>query len=260
MLVYGAAVEAERLTVEYSTLPLPFWPERLSGFKIALLADFHLRGRHSLKLCKRAVAAALDAGPDMVAILGDVVGYWSPEFPAMIGEMFEPLLLMDGAAVAVYGNHDYDGGPPENLGTIYAELNIKLLRNNSWQHKGITWVGVDSAAANRSDAVAAMEGVEGPAVCLWHEPDPVEFLPNGCSLLVSGHSHGGQFRFPGGFTPMHTGLGRNYPRGWYPKARTPLYVSRGIGTTGPPSRFLCPPEVSILTLVPDKRYPYIPKN
>jgi predicted MPP superfamily phosphohydrolase len=68
--------------------------------------------------------------------------------------------------------------------------------------------------------------------------------------MMSGHSHGGQFRFPGGYTPMHTDLGRAHPRGFYPDAPTPLYVSRGIGTTGPPSRFNCPPEVAILTLMP----------
>jgi predicted MPP superfamily phosphohydrolase len=260
MLLYGAAVEAGRLTVERSTLPVPFWPERLNGFKIALLADFHLRGRTSLKLCKQAVAAALEASPDMVAIVGDVVSYWSPEFPAMVGEMLEPLLLMNGAAVAVYGNHDYDLGPPENLGLIYNELNIKLLRNDSWHHAGITWVGVDSASKGLDNPNRAMAGVEGPAICLWHEPDVVDLLPKGCSLMLSGHSHGGQFSFPGGFTPMHTDLGRIYPRGFYPDAPTPLYVSRGIGTTGPPSRFLCSPEVSILTLVRDERYPFVPSD
>jgi predicted MPP superfamily phosphohydrolase len=249
MLLYGATVEADRIILESRTLELPGWPENVRGLKIALLADFHLRGRYSLKLCKRAVAAALEAEPDVVAIVGDVVGYWAPQFPEMLGELFEPLTAMNGSAIAVYGNHDYELGPPENLGTIYEDLNIKLLRNESWVHKGVTWVGVDSAAMRRSDPCRAMSGVEGPAICLWHEPDLVWMLPKGCSLMLSGHSHGGQFRFPGGFTPMHTNLGRRYPRGFYPTARTPLYVSRGIGTTGPPSRFLCPPEVSILTLV-----------
>ncbi len=250
MLAYGAIFESENLRVEFKTLPVPFWPEELRGFRIALLADFHLRGPYSMKLCQRAVAATLAADPDMVAIVGDVVSYWAPEFPALVGEMLEPLLMMEGSVVAVYGNHDSVLGPASTLGTIYKELNIKLLQNESWEHKGITWVGVDSAAAYWAEPKRAMEGVTAPAVCLWHEPDLVDRLPKGCSLMVSGHSHGGQFRFPGGYTPMHTDLGRRYPRGFYPKAPTPLYVSQGIGTTGPPSRFLCPPEVSILTLVP----------
>ena len=250
MLLYGAVVEADRLVVEERTLALPNWPERLAGFRLAVLADFHLRGPYSLQLAKRAVAAALESDPDMVAIVGDVVGCWDLNSPALIGEALEPLLLMDGRAVAIPGNHDYEHGSPEILRPILNELNIRLLRNEAWQRGEVTWVGLDSAGESRANPWHAMRGVSGPSICLWHEPDLVEMLPHGCSLMVSGHTHGGQFRFPGGFTPMHTNLGRKYPRGFYPEAPTPLYVSRGIGTTGPPSRFNCPPEVSVLSLVP----------
>jgi predicted MPP superfamily phosphohydrolase len=31
-----------------------------------------------------------------------------------------------------------------------------------------------------------------------------------------------------------------------------LYVSRGSGTWGPPIRFLAPPEVTVIDLVPEK--------
>ncbi len=250
MLAYGVVVEAGRLTVEHHVLKLPGWPERLSGYRIALLADFHLRGPWSFELSARAVAAALSADPDMIAIAGDVVGYWTVESARMVGELLEPLLLMQGNVVAVPGNHDYDGGTPELLAPIFEELNIKLLRNESWKHDMVTWVGVDSAAVYRANPWQAVRGVTGPAICLWHEPDLVDLLPDGLLLMLSGHSHGGQFTFPGGYTPMHTDLGRKYPRGFYPEAPTPLYVSRGIGTTGPPSRFRCPPEVAILTLMP----------
>jgi predicted MPP superfamily phosphohydrolase len=250
MLLYGAAVEADRVVIEKLTLALPSWPERLAGFRIAVLADFHLRGPRSLQLAKRAIAAALSSDPDMVAIVGDVVGTWTLDSAAMIGEAFEQLRMMEGRAVAIPGNHDYHQGSPELMRPILKEYNVRLLRNQSWHHEGITWVGVDSASASRANPWRAMRAVSGPAVCLWHEPDLVAMLPHGCSLMLSGHTHGGQFRFPGGFTPMHTELGRAYPRGYYPDAPTPLYVSRGIGTTGPPSRFNCAPEVSVLTLVP----------
>lgn len=250
LLIYGAAVEAGEIVVERHTLALRGWPERLRGYKIAVLADLHIRGPHTQALGKMAVAAALDESPDFVVLPGDTVAYWAMSIPRLIGDMLEPLLLMNGSAAAVVGNHEYDCGSPSLLAPILDELNIRFLRNESWHHDGVTWVGVDSAIARRDDVVKSMHGVTGPAVCLWHEPDMVDHLPPGCALMISGHSHGGQFRFPGGFTPMHTNLGRKYPRGYYPHAPTPLYVSRGIGTTGFPSRFLCPPEVSILTLVP----------
>jgi predicted MPP superfamily phosphohydrolase len=249
-LTYGALVEAQNLVLERRTLALPKWPERLRGYRIALLTDFHIGSKVSVKLTKRAITMALDESPDMVLIAGDFVEAWRTSTPWLLGECLEPLLAMEGNVVAVPGNHDYYGADPEVLGMICDELNIKLLRNESWKHGGVTWVGVDSAYELRADPVKAMEHVNEPAIALWHEPDLVNFLPAGCALQVSGHSHGGQFRFPGGYTPMHTTLGKRYPRGFYPEAPTPLYVSRGVGTTLFPSRFMCPPEVSLLTLVP----------
>lgn len=248
LLVYGAVHESKNLVLEEHTLKLPNWPDRLRGYRVAVLADLHLRGRPSVELAKRAVLMAIEQNPDMVVIAGDLVGYWQPECPEWLGEVLEPLLIMGGNAIAIPGNHDYEYGDPMLLGLVLDQLNIRLLRNESWLHDGIHWVGVDSAIVNKHRPKRAMEGVDGPAVCLWHEPDMVDELPAGCSLMIAGHSHGGQFTFPGGYTPMHTHLGRRYPRGFYPGASTPLYVSRGVGTTGPPSRLNCPPEVAILTL------------
>lgn len=251
VFLYGMLKESNELVTERRTLPLPGWPERLRGYRIAVIADLHLRNDPwSTKLAQDAVTVALEENVDMVVLPGDFVAYWKAESPRVLGEILEPLLMMDGNVVAVPGNHDYVHGSPEILEMILGELNIRLLRNESWRRDGVTWVGVDSAVAHQADPVRAMAGVSDPAICVWHEPDAVDRLPSGCALMLSGHSHGGQFRLPLGITPMHSKMGKKYPRGFYSEAPTPLYVSRGVGTTGPPSRFLCPPEVSILTLVP----------
>lgn len=269
LLVYGALYESKRLVVERRTIALPKWPERLTGFKIALLGDFHVRDRYSLDLAKRAVAEALDATPDMVVLIGDFVGYWKSESARMLGDLLEPLLLMDGNVVAIPGNHEYWNGDPCLLQPILDELNIKFLRNAHWTHLGINWVGIDSANMGRHDPYRAVHGVDvpsgrpetshGPAthatptIVLWHEPDPIDELPFRADLQLSGHAHGGQWRFPG-WTPMSTRNGEKYVGGFFSRrGETPLYVTRGVGTTGPPARFLCPPEVAILTLVPGPR-------
>jgi predicted MPP superfamily phosphohydrolase len=251
MAAYGYLVEARRLVVERRTLPLPKWPERLRGFKIAVLADLHVSNERTAALASDAIALALDEEPDMVVLAGDFVENWRRETPKQIGDILEPLLLMEGSVVAIPGNHDYEGGTPEFLGMILDELNIHFLRNESWKHMGIQWVGIDSACVYQTDVVRAFKGVQGePVIALWHEPDLVGQLPKGVALQISGHGHGRQFVFPGGFAPMHTKFGKRYSGGWYPDAPTPLYVSRGVGTTLLPIRFNCPPEVAILTLVP----------
>lgn len=251
-LAYGSLVEARRLVLERRTLRLRGWPSHLRGTRIALLADFHLHDAPSVELAERAVAMALDEAPDMVVLAGDLITVWKPEVVAMLGRVLEPMLLMHGSVVAVPGNHEYFRGTPALLQPVFDELGIRLLRNEVWKHGGIQWVGVDSANAGKADPFAPMaqafEDPESPVVVVWHEPDMVEWLPRGAALMLSGHSHGGQFTFPWGWTPMHTRHGERYVRGFFPDAPTPLYVTRGVGTTFFPSRLGCAPEVSLLTI------------
>ncbi len=248
-VTYGALVEARNLVLERKSLTLPLWPDRLSGFKVALLTDFHIGSQCSIEMAQRAISMAIDEKPDMVVLAGDFVESWQTASYGQLMESLELLLLMQGSVVAVPGNHDYENGTPDLLEPIFSDLHITLLRNQIWEHKGVAWVGIDSALGGTADPVWTVEKLKtDPAIAIWHEPDLVGMLPKKCALQLSGHTHGGQFRFPGGFTPMHTDLGKTYPRGFYPNAPTPLYVSRGIGTTFLPTRFLCPPEVAILTL------------
>lgn len=249
LVARGMLHGADDLRLERMTLRLAGWPEGLRGYKIAVLADLHLGGDYSVRRSQRAVAMALDAGPDFVALVGDYVNLWQEGSARWIGDTLAPLRLMGGAAAAVPGNHDYRMGHPVLLGPIFEELGIRLLRNESWIHGGVTWVGVDSAVVGRARPQAAMQGVEGPAVCLWHEPDVVADLPPGCALMLSGHAHGGQGKIFGR-TPVKTKLGSKYVDGFFPDTPTPLYVSRGVGTTLFPTRLDVPPEVTILTLEP----------
>jgi predicted MPP superfamily phosphohydrolase len=250
MLVYGALVESKRLVLERKTLPLKDWPEDLEGFRVAVISDLHLRDRFSEELAERAVALALDQNPDVIVLPGDFVDYWKSASDAMLRRVLAPLAARAEDTLAVPGNHDYRCGDIDRLAAVLDEVGIRLLRNDKVRVRGITWLGLDSAVEGMARPGAVTLGPDDrPCVALWHEGDLVAMLPDGCALQISGHSHGGQWRFPGGFTPMHSFLGKRYPRGWYPDTETPLYVSRGVGTTGPPTRFNCPPEVSLLTLV-----------
>jgi predicted MPP superfamily phosphohydrolase len=253
-LVYGSLVAANQMVVERKTLRLPRWPKHLSGYRIGLLADLHVRDRYTVALTQRAVEAVLWEAPDTYVIAGDFVGYYKPEVPWLLEEALESFRRSGNPVLGVPGNHDYWSGNPTLLAPVLDGLGIRLLRNEVVSHDGIVWAGIDSYNALHSDPFTTMakahQAVDDgqPVVAIWHEPDAVEFLPEGASLMLSGHSHGGQFRLPWGWTPMHTRGGEKYVEGFYPDAPTPVYVSRGLGTTGPPSRLGVLPEVTILTL------------
>jgi predicted MPP superfamily phosphohydrolase len=166
-LIYGALVESKRLVVDRIDVPLEGLPSRLDGYRIAVLADFHIGHRWSIDLAQQAIDLALDESPDMVALVGDYVSYWDTSSPAKLGEILEPLLMMNGNVVAVPGNHDYRKGSPEILRIIFDELNIKLLRNENWTHDGICWVGIDSYNADHANvAKAFLNASEEPKIVL----------------------------------------------------------------------------------------------
>ena len=250
VVVRGMLHGVDDLRLERRTLPLVGWPERLRGFRIAVLADLHVGGEWSVRRARRAVEMAVAERPDAVALVGDYVNVWQAGSLGWLAETLEPLRGFAGPKVAIPGNHDYHRGRPERLAPLFEGLDVALLRNASLVADGVAWVGVDSAIEGRARPETALRGVDGPAVCLWHEPDLVDDLPPGCALMLSGHAHGGQGRLFGRFRPVKTKRGAKYVEGFFPDAPTPLYVSRGVGTTLFPLRLDVPPEVSLLTLTP----------
>src|SRR5579885_1194709 len=155
MLLYGAFVEAERLVVERKRIRLRRWPKELDGYRIGLIADFHLRDRHTVDLTKRAIDALMAENPDVIVIAGDFVGYWKPESPWLLGDALEALEPMAGRILAVPGNHDYWAGDAAFLEPVCEMLGIRLLRNESWEMDEIEWIGIDSLNACRADPASA---------------------------------------------------------------------------------------------------------
>jgi predicted MPP superfamily phosphohydrolase len=251
LLAYGMLFETRKLVVEEQTLRLPRWPHEMEGYRIGLLADLHLRpGKLTLSQCKRAVEAVLLGDPDAVILVGDYVGMWQDGVDDLLAEGLSELRRFRGPKIAIPGNRDYLGDTPDRLLPIFDPLGIQLLRNEAVTADEISWVGIDSANAGQDKPAEALSASDPtkPLVILWHEPDTVLRLPEGPELMLSGHSHGGQFIAPWGWAPMTSTLGKIYRKGFYLDAPVPIYVSRGLATTGPPSRLFCPPEVSLLTL------------
>lgn len=84
-----------------------------------------------------------------------------------------------------------------------------------------------------------------------------DFTSAGCDLIVAGHTHGGQVCVPGfGALVTNCDIPRDQASGlstWAAGDRaTVLNVSAGIGTSiYAPVRFACPPEASLIDLVPN---------
>lgn len=237
------------LEVVYQNLLLSNWDA--SGFRMVVLSDLHVNTGRQTDLAAMACTLAVDENPDMIAIPGDFVNFSDPGRLQNIRAALHPLREAKCPVFATLGNHDYWTRRPQAVIETIRAMGIRVLRNEAVECNGVSVGGVDDAIANlHRPEFLGVGNLSRSLIALFHEPDFVTDIPSNVSLMVSGHSHGGQICLPGGIA-LHTPRGaRNYIAGFYPEARVPLYVSRGVGTVGPQMRLFCRPEVTVLTLNP----------
>jgi predicted MPP superfamily phosphohydrolase len=257
---YSGLIEANEVDVKKIELKVQRLAPAFDGFKIALLADLHFgpyTGKHEIGA---AVGEANRLSPDVVVLLGDFVS------ESLLGKNKEAASNAEPCAevlsglrsrhgsFAVLGNHDYNTDP-EFVANALGSHGIKVLRNANRvieQDGGRLWLlGTNDAIFGevRLDSALANVPPSETKILLAHEPDLADQSSRyGIDVQFSGHSHGGQIRIPGLRPAWLPPLARKYYDGYYPVNGLQLYTNRGIGTVGVPFRFLCPPEVTLVTL------------
>lgn len=221
--------------------------------RLVHLSDLHLRTFHNYY---QRVAAAVDAlTPDLILLTGDYL-----EENRNISEVRRFLKLLQARAgiFAVQGNWEYwarlEG---ETLRRHFARTHIELLINErrdlELQGLPLSILGLDYPSA--ADTLEKLQGEADPGrlnLLLSHVPAfSHERLDGRVDLILCGHTHGGQVRIPfvhPFYLPRFSG---RFVEGMFQvgDTDTPLYVTRGIGTSVFPVRFLCRPEITFMRLV-----------
>lgn len=255
LLTSGYAWQGEPNWLDITRMELPFkdLPSAFAGSRLVHFSDVHLGFNKDAKDLSRLVAHIKEAKPDIICFTGDIVDSYAEDLEdsvSILAELSAPL-----GKYAILGNHDYKN--TELLTRLLTSAGFRVLRNQSYLIKqgGATLAvaGLDDLLHGKPDPQAALRGVpEGTfTLLMMHEPDyadTAEAYP--FHLQLSGHSHGGQIRLPfvgAAYTPYGS---NKYISGLYytEKKAMPVYVNRGFGETFMPFRFLCRPELTIITL------------
>ena len=241
-------------------IALKRWPSRLDGFAIALLSDFHYDPVFSVHAIRSSIETVNELRPDLVVLTGDFVtapAVGDPKQGAVAAEPCADLLAQLKAPHglwAVLGNHDLTCDADKVSSALTAKQ-IQILTNRSVpveRDGGRFWLaGVDDVLDGTPNLDSALHRVpsDEPTVLLAHEPDYADYVAGyPVDLQLSGHSHGGQVRFP--FVPplFMPELGRKYVLGLYEIQNLTLYTTAGIGTVRLAVRFNCPPEITFITV------------
>jgi predicted MPP superfamily phosphohydrolase len=245
--------EAHRVLLSRHEVRIPGLPSGLDGLRIAQISDVHFPGNQI------AARAALDLlrqeRPDIVILTGDMT-----ESLGGMGDVRDFAAEARGglATVALLGNWEHRAGAVgQQAIDTYRSAGVELLINQSKTVDvagvPLTLVGLDDPVEGSPQLSEARKGVVHGSTEIWlvHAPGFVDRMSESMqpppALVLAGHTHGGQIRIP--FLPpvKPIGAGR-FLEGWYYDTLAPLYVSRGVGTTGIPARFRCPAELPLFTL------------
>lgn len=247
-LLVPETFDITNIKISYNCLP-----PNLEGIKILHLSDIHagdfIRKEYLLKLVDKC--NKLD--PDLVIITGDFTEtefddiHWSSEILATINNKL--------GIYGVYGNHDIWNGK-EDIGNLLATKNIKILNNKNtmlnYNDENFYLGGIDDYKFGDPDINLALTGIPegGFTILMSHNPDAVELLDNyKVDLMLCGHMHGGQWRFPIIGAPyVPSKFKTKHYLGLSKSNDTYIYTTCGIGSTSIPIRINCNPEISLITL------------
>lgn len=250
--------ELSSIRVHEYRLSIPSWRESIQGLRVAVLADLHvgspLNGLENLRRVVRLTNAAM---PDIILLPGDFVIH------GVLGGTFVPpdqiaaelrLLHAPLGVFAVMGNHDRWFNPLL-VATAFREKGIRLLEDDAAEivsGRGRFWlVGISDWLTAPHHVRRALSKVPRQAQVLifTHNPDVFPTLPDGFSLTIAGHTHGGQVNLPLlGRLVVPSRYGQRFAAGHIVESGRHLFVATGIGTSIVPVRFSVPPEISVLIL------------
>jgi predicted MPP superfamily phosphohydrolase len=227
------------------------WPRDLAPLKVLLLSDIHTGVFLKPDVLAKIMNALMELEPDLVAVAGDIVTGRPADLDGFLFAL-APLAQAPLGAWYCYGNHDYFGGQPEQIRGALDSIGITTLRNESvvLTHGNGRFVlgGIDDRIFGTPDWDRLLRENGPPHLLLAHHPDFFyEAAAREVSLTLSGHTHGGQIRFPKG-PPILRQSQFYLDEGAYAYRSSLLIVSRGVGSVGLPWRYGADPEAVLIEI------------
>lgn len=222
--------------LEFDSFPVSF-----NSLNLFFISDIHKR------IISKKLIEQLRSDTDIIIIGGDLIESGVP-----LERVRQNIkLLKDIAPIApiyfVFGNNDYEVGK-ENLEKVLKDCGVVCLNNsavtltsNSGEH--VILLGVEDMSKDRDRLdLALMNSSQGFKILVSHNPDIYEKISkeDQISLILSGHTHGGQIRI--------LGLGMYKKGGLHLLKKATLLISNGYGTTLIPLRLGAPAEAHYIQL------------
>ncbi|MFE6944345.1 metallophosphoesterase [Streptomyces chartreusis] len=234
--------------VKRVTVPLAKLPRAAHGYRIAVVSDVHLGPVLGRGFAQKVVDTINGTQPDLIAVVGDLVDGSVKD----LGPAAAPLagLRARHGAYFVTGNHEYFSGAEQWIEEV-RRLGLRPLENARTELPHFDLAGVNDVAGESEgqgpDFAKALGDRDRARACVLLAHQPVQIhdaVDHGVDLQLSGHTHGGQL-WPGNLV---AGLANPTLAGLERYGDTQLYVSRGAGAWGPPTRVGAESDITVIEL------------
>lgn len=253
ILVVAGAINAYIPKIKNVEITIDKPVESDSELKVVMVSDIHMGFIIGNNRTQRLINRLNTIDPDLILLVGDIVDHNpKPVIRKNLGKHFSQLNPQFGI-YAVTGNHEYIGTPEVSIdylsqyGINYVRDSVVVLPN------GIAIIGrndregirFDGKKRKRLNELTVNIDKTKPVFLMDHQP--VEYgavESEGIDLMVSGHTHKGQFWPFGYITRKVFELDYGYKK----KGNTNFYVSSGYGTWGPPVRIASRSEIVVFNI------------
>lgn len=257
LILYLFFVERFIIRVNHYKVPVPHLPQAFAGFRIVHLSDLHYGPLQPLLTVKYSVWRANRLPRDIIVCTGDYVletnahkkidGIWP---------MLSKLQAPEGV-YSVLGNHDHWADTERSLEWLDRTGQNLRGKKVAFERAGekLWLAGGGDLWEDHIDFDALLADIPESdcRIVLAHNPDSADTDFNErIDLMISGHTHGGQFVLPFFGPPWNPVKNKTYTSG-LKKSKNGLliFISKGIGWGTFPVRFNCFPEIAVLELIPD---------
>ncbi|MDF2592706.1 MAG: putative metallophosphoesterase [Clostridia bacterium] len=227
------------------------------GSSIRLLQISDVHNKKSLNSNRQLIRLTQEARPDLVVITGDLIDDNTRDLENVY-KLVEGISAICPKIYFVTGNHEWRGGIAEDLMMGLSKRGVKILDNKNEFVKvrdlSLNLCGVSDWTSGQLDLSKALKGADSGiyTVMLAHDPwiinDYKDLVPD---LTLSGHTHGGQVRFPwvGAIVAPGQKLFPDLDKGFYNLENDKfLYIDSGVGISSFPIRFLNRSQITLITI------------
>ena len=255
--LYSWQIEPFWLEFVKVKMPVDNLPKKLTGKTVMQISDIHVEKEHDIKYLIKSFDKAKSYNPDFVVYTGDYLNYKGKEQLHLLNKIIQNAVKGKLGTIAILGNHDYgfnwkDRSVADKVSKIFSNFNITVLRNQQKEISGVNFIGFDDYWGPNFNPRKVMNQFDKSKanIVLCHNPDVCDVnIWNGYKgWIISGHTHGGQFKPPFLDPPILPVKNKKYTSGIIDlnDGRT-LYINRALGNLWQ-LRFNVRPEITVFEL------------